>query len=541
MATPRVLVLAVHRFRVDRLISLLPATGELGSLAGGQGRAAEVLVALGDDAALFVQVDDDGSDAGPPERAAGLQPVQPGHEDEAVALGEKHGYRNAQATVIAPTGTISFLMDCDTTGIEPGYQLVQYKELAGGGSMVLVNRSVHLGLQALDYTEGQIAQLEAMLKDGDVEGFMNQLAREDRPVFAGANEINAKGHIDMMAAVQPFISGAISKTINMPEDALVEDVEWAYRYAWEVGCKDIAIYRDQSKVRQVLGSAPKKEKQDSQTFIENVTVNVNEAWEDLLPSELVEEVVAAGGLASYLEQLKKPAYEKPTLTPIEILERRRMPRTGDAKRHKIHIRSSLGENEGYILVGQYADGTPGEIFLEGFGKHGGFTQNAMSVAATMISIMLQYGIPLEVIVRKIAWVADETGGIVVPGDEPPVIREAKSIVDYIARWLIGTYGTIDQAEEFGVMTDDVKARKVAQLDAQQAVIGVDHTTELDITIMRQSDLTPSASNSGATATMVPLKMREAGSGPACTVCGTRMQRTGSCHTCPSCGTTTGCG
>lgn len=435
---------------------------------------------------------------------------------EAFAIGTADGYRNAQATVIAPTGTISFLMQCDTTGIEPGFSLVQYKELAGGGSMVLINGSVHEGLRSLGYTSDRIKELELLLENGDVDRFSKSLGGDDHLVFAGAGDISPTGHIKMMAAVQPFVSGSISKTINMDESATVADINEAYVYAWQLGVKDLAIYRNNSKARQVISTAPKKD-------YEAPVVT------DLGPVDVKIDVPE---LAAMVESFGPPEHDDGRL------ERRRMPRTRQSVTHKIHIKSSLGENEGYIQVGMYPDGSPGELFVAGFGKHGGFTQNALSALATAMSIGLQYGIPLEVFTRKLAWVADETGGMVVPGDEPMAIRETKSIIDYIARWLVGQFGTVDQHDDHGVLTPALKARKSAELDAIAAQ---------EDTVIKW-DMSSHASNgavdlhtNGAAALVERVKHLQAGDGPGCPECSTRMQRTGGCHTCPQCGFNTGCG
>src|SRR3954447_24395675 len=272
--------------------------------------------------------------------------------DQAVAAGDAHGYRNAQATVLAPTGTISFLMDCDTTGVEPDFSLVKFKELVGGGQMTIVNRTVPLALETLGYTDEQIEVIERHINEqGTIVGAPH-LADEHLPVFdvaVGERAISPMGHITMMGAVQPFISGAISKTVNMPESSTVQDIEDAYVQAWRLGIKALAIYRDGSKTAQALRTDAQKEKDAP------------------VPAEIAEVVAAT----------PQPA-------------RRRMPRERQSITHKF----SIGGHEGYITAGMYEDGTIGEIFLTDIGKEGSTLRGMMNSFATAISIALQYGVPL---------------------------------------------------------------------------------------------------------------------------------------------------
>ncbi|MGI8802859.1 MAG: vitamin B12-dependent ribonucleotide reductase, partial [Solirubrobacteraceae bacterium] len=279
--------------------------------------------------------------------------------DEALALGDQFGYRNAQATVLAPTGTISFLMDCDTTGVEPDFSLIKFKELVGGGQMTIVNRTVPLALTTLGYSDEQIEQIEAHINEhGTIIGAPG-LAAEHLPVFdvaVGERAISHMGHIKMMAAVQPFISGAISKTVNLPQTASVEDIADAYTQAWELGVKALAIYRDGSKTAQALRTDAQDEK--------GTPTPVN-----------IETAVAAAVAAAVA---KAPP------------RRRRMPQTRESITHKF----SIGGHEGYITAGTYEDGTLGEIFLTDIGKEGSTLRGMMNSFATGISIALQYGVPL---------------------------------------------------------------------------------------------------------------------------------------------------
>ena len=330
--------------------------------------------------------------------------------DEAVDFGEEHGYRNAQATVLAPTGTISFLMDCDTTGIEPDFSLVKFKELVGGGQMTIVNRTVPMALETLGYSEHEVEQIEAYINDkGTIVG-APALKDEHLPVFdvaVGERAISHAGHIKMMAAAQPFLSGAISKTVNLPQTASVEDITEAYTMGWELGLKALAIYRDGSKTAQALRT-------DAQ----------DEAGED-------EQVTA------------KP-------------ERRKMPKTRESVTHKF----SIAGHEGYITAGRYEDGTVGEIFLTDIGKEGSTLRGMMNAFATAISIGLQYGVPLETFVKKFSYMRFDPEGIT--GN--PEIPFAKSMPDYIMRWLASRFiDDLDDLEDLGILTAEVRARKEAQL------------------------------------------------------------------------------
>ncbi|MDP8943495.1 MAG: vitamin B12-dependent ribonucleotide reductase, partial [Actinomycetota bacterium] len=332
--------------------------------------------------------------------------------NEAVELGERHGYRNAQATVLAPTGTISFLMDCDTTGVEPDFSLAKFKELVGGGHMTIVNRTVPRALRTLGYSDEQIEQIEAHVDEhGTIVG-APALAAEHLPVFdvaVGERAISHMGHIKMMGAVQPFISGAISKTVNMPQETTVEDIADAYLQAWKLGVKALAIYRDGSKTAQALRT-------DAQ----------DEQGEDAEPA---------------------PA---PEPRPY----RRRMPRERQSITHKF----SIAGHEGYITAGMYEDGTVGEIFLTDIGKEGSTLRGMMNAFATSISIALQYGVPLETLVRKFCYMRFDPEGIT--GN--PEIPFAKSMPDYIMRWLASRFLDADVQEELGILTPEVRARKAAQ-------------------------------------------------------------------------------
>jgi ribonucleoside-diphosphate reductase alpha chain len=426
--------------------------------------------------------------------------------DEAVALGEQHGYRNAQATVLAPTGTISFLMDCDTTGIEPDFSLVKFKELVGGGQMKIVNRSVNLALETLGYSDSEIEQIDAYINEHNTIIGAPGLKEEHLPVFdvaVGERSISHTGHIEMMAAAQPFISGAISKTVNLPESASVDDIADAYTYGWKQGLKALAIYRDGSKTAQALSTNASEKKSE--------------------PAE------SAGEAAS----------------PV----RKKMPQERESITHKF----SVGMHEGYITAGKYADGELGEIFLTGIGKEGSTIKGLMNAFATAISIGLQYGVPLEDFVRKFSYMRFEPEGITTN----PEIPFAKSLPDYIMRWLASRFiDDVDYLEQLGIMTDEVRARKEAQQvfpieegngggnggNGHSNGEGNGHANgEGKAESETTSEVKPATAALTDTPPVHPAAIEGLELGPACDQCGGMMQRTGSCYTCSSCGNNTGCG
>jgi ribonucleoside-diphosphate reductase alpha chain len=407
--------------------------------------------------------------------------------------------------------TISFLMDCDTTGIEPDFSLVKFKELVGGGRMTIVNRTVPLALQTLGHTQNQIKQIEAHLAaQGTIVGAPG-LKEEHLPVFdvaVGERAIAPMGHIKMMAAAQPFLSGAISKTVNVPESTTVEDIAGVYTEGWKLGLKALAIYRDGSKTAQALRTDA-GEKKDASA----------EAAEAAAPAD-------------------EPA------RPV----RRRMPRERQSLTHKF----SVGGHEGYITAGEYDDGTLGEVFLTDVGKEGSTIKGLMNAFATAISIGLQYGVPLETFARKFAYVRFEPEGYT--GN--PEIPFAKSMPDYIMRWLAARYGDADLHEELGILTPEVRARKASE----EALLRGDTAGPSDSSD-GEGNGGPANGGNGSPANptgrarapkpptsaltdeppAIPAKLQGLDLGPACAQCGGMMQRTGSCYTCSSCGNNTGCG
>src|SRR3954465_6892980 len=431
--------------------------------------------------------------------------------DEAVELGEKNGYRNAQATVLAPTGTISFLMDCDTTGIEPDFSLVKFKELVGGGRMTIVNRTVPLALQTLGYSQAEIDQIVAYVDENGKMIGAPGLKDEHLPVFdvaVGERAISHMGHIKMMGAAQPFISGAISKTVNMPEESTVGDIADAYLQAWQLGVKALAIYRDGSKTAQALRTDAQKGKKE--------------------PADASDE----------------PVEPRPM--------RRKMPKERQSITHKF----SIAGHEGYITAGMYEDGTLGEFFLTDIGKEGSTLRGMMNAFATSVSIALQYGVPLETLVRKFSYMRFDPEG----ATGNPEIPFAKSMPDYIMRWLASRFLDVDIQEELGIMTPEVRARKAAQdalMRGDPAGPGAPAAAPAETNggngangggngHAKPKGSQPAKTVAAAEALtdsppVIPAKLVGLDLGPACSACGGMMQRTGSCYTCSSCGNNTGCG
>ena len=393
--------------------------------------------------------------------------------DEALDAGEVNGYRNAQATVLAPTGTISFLMDSDTTGVEPDFSLVKSKKLVGGGELTMVNKTVPMALEKLGYSPDETSEIEAYIDEKNTVVGAPYVKTEHYPVFdcaIGERAINYMGHVKMMGAVQPFISGAISKTVNMPEQVSVDDVAQLFMDSWKLGVKAIAIYRDNCKVAQPLSGKTDK---GATTLIAPATV-------------------AAGGVAAP--------------------RRRRLPED----RTEVGRKFRVGDYEGYIHVGLFEDGTPGDIFVD-IAKEGTTLAGLMNSFMISVSLGLQYGVPLEVYVSKFSHMRFEPSGLT--NDED--IRVAKSIVDYIFRWMGKKFLTVDQQEEAGILTPEIKARLAAAYANGGTTPGVNAAEE--------------AATPGQTALF-----NQWDDAQECARCGGRMIRTGSCYTCRDCGTNTGC-
>ena len=352
--------------------------------------------------------------------------------DEAVRLGELYGYRNAQATVLAPTGTIGFMMDCDTTGVEPDIALVKYKKLVGGGLMKIVNQTVPMALAKLGYTEPQIKAIVQFIDEHETIEGAPDLKAEHLPVFdcafkaqKGDRSIHYLGHIRMMGATQPFISGAISKTVNVPKAATVEEIMEAYIESWRLGAKAVSIYRDGSKRTQPLNTSKDKTQAE------------------------VEKVVASMG------------------QPV----RRRLP----DERHSLTHKFDIAGHEGYITVGLFEDGTPGELFLV-MAKEGSTISGFADAFAQAISYALQFGVPLQVLVDKFSHARFEPSGMT----KNPDIRFAKSIVDYIFRWLATKFLSNDAQFHAGVNNREERSADERSAEAPKAAAAQAGGQPLDV-------------------------------------------------------------
>jgi len=402
--------------------------------------------------------------------------------DEAVELGQLYGVRNSQASVLAPTGTIGLMMDCDTTGIEPDLGLVKVKKLVGGGTMHIVNQTVPRALTALGYTKKQNDEIIAYI---DVEKTITgapHLKPEHRAVFAcsmGDNSIHYLGHVKMMSAVQPFLSGAISKTVNMPEDATVEDIEQLHIDAWKLGLKAVAVYRDNCKVGQPLSMAKKEG-----------------AEEKPVASSIEDKIIVKGTV------------------------RRLLPKRRTSSTYKFHI----ADLSGFFTVSEYEDGTPGELFIN-VSKQGSTLSGLMDSFAISVSHGLQYGVPLKSYVKTLRGTSFAPAGIT----DDVEIRTASSITDYIIRRLALDYLSFDDRLELGLASlDDMP-------DLQTSLL-VEQTTDDQPTQASQQIVAPSLVEFSAETS----KKSADDTAPLCYSCGNQTQRSGSCYVCTSCGSTTGC-
>ncbi len=425
--------------------------------------------------------------------------------DDAVELGEKYGVRNAQASVLAPTGTIGLLMDCDTTGIEPDLGLVKTKKLVGGGNMSIVNQTVPRALRALGYSAEEIDVINEYIDEHKTIVGAPALRAEHMPVFAcsmGDNTIHYLGHVRMMGAVQPFISGAISKTVNMPEDATIEDVEQLHLDAWKLGVKAVAIYRDNCKVAQPLSTTKKA----------GATV------ESTLVAEAGEAVVSE--LAATVQRLEAELRQAKEHHVVVGAVRERLPR----RRKSGTFAFRVADCEGYVTVGEYEDGRPGEVFIK-VSKQGSTLAGIMDAFSISISLGLQHGVPLATYVRKYVNMKFEPSGMTDDSD----LRIATSLVDYIFRRLALDYLSRDEREDLGVMSTSERIQPTLPSIDEQAtqshgVSGLAKPVELT-----------SAPTSSA-----PMARSEQRDAPMCYSCGNAMQRAGSCYVCSSCGATSGC-
>jgi ribonucleoside-diphosphate reductase alpha chain len=417
--------------------------------------------------------------------------------DEALQHGEKHGYRNSQVTVLAPTGTIGFMMDCDTTGIEPDLALVKYKKLVGGGMIKIVNNTVPTALFKLGYTHEQTDAIVSYIDaTGTIEGAPH-IKDDDLAVFdcsfkpaKGTRSIHYTGHLRMMAAAQPFISGAISKTVNLPENASVEDIMDAYLQAWKLGLKAVAIYRDGCKKSQPLSAAGTKTAESSGRVGTG-------AW----PVQVLEE-----------EDLNAP----PRAVRHKLQE----------ERASITHKFKVGDHEGYITVGLYPNGEPGELFIT-MAKEGSTVSGLVDSFALAVSIALQHGVPLKLFCEKFAHTRFEPSG----WSGNPDIGYAKSIMDYIFRWLQLRFLTGQQQMLF----ENLRLKPVGALPSPDGVGDANGSTTPLRTENRELRTGSPVHAADALSSIVDL-----GDAPSCSFCGSIMTRNGSCYRCMSCGSTSGC-
>lgn len=430
-------------------------------------------------------LDDIDTDLAPPEVLSAARESW----DRAVADGEAHGVRNSQVSVLAPTGTIGLAMDCDTTGIEPDLALVKTKKLVGGGSLSIVNRTVPRALSRLGYDPAKVADIVAYLDLHHTIDGAPHVRDEHRPVFAtsmGDNVIAPRGHVGMMAAVQPFLSGAISKTVNLPESATVEDISDLYVDAWRLGLKALAVYRDNCKLGQPLSATAR-----------------------------------SGGRVADAAVLPAP-------------RRERMPRTRTSRTFEFRV----ADCKGFVTVGEYGDGRPGEMFLR-VSKQGSTLAGIMDAFSMSVSYGLQYGVPLRTFVRAFTSTRFEPAGIT----DDPDLRIATSILDYIFRRLAVDYLDFDERSELGILTSE--ERTVPDTPTLTSYTGTTAaSTTAETTTAATTTTAPTTDADAPAAPSAPGGLGAPSPGnpdaPYCMQCGVRMQRAGSCHACPSCGSTSGC-
>jgi ribonucleoside-diphosphate reductase alpha chain len=443
--------------------------------------------------------------------------------DKACELAGQFGVRNSQASVLAPTGTIGLMMDCDTTGIEPDLGLVKTKKLVGGGNMAIVNQTVPRALDRLGYDADQVEEIVAYIDENKSIVGAPHLSPEHLPVFAcsmGDNVIHHLGHVKMMAAVQPFISGAISKTVNMPEEATVDEVAQLHIDAWRLGVKAIAIYRDNCKVGQPL-STTKKEgaKDDPPTLFSTAT-----------PAEVATKVVE--------KVIKVPVREK--------LPRNRLSRTFEFR---------VADCKGFVTVGEYADGRPGEVFLK-VSKQGSTLAGLMDAFSISVSYGLQYGVPLRHFVEAFTNTRFEPAGIT----DDAELRIASSILDYIFRRMAVDYLRFEERAELGILTTGERTQPTLpgveetvietrqghdvpadppSFDSSSPLLTSDDAPR-EPSLLERAGVTDAERGRAGESPAVRQPAMASSDAPYCMQCGVQMQRAGSCHACPSCGSTSGC-
>ena len=481
----------------------------MGPFAGYHENAEAMLSVLRMHQAEAARIDED---VVPPELLSAAQESW----DQAVELAEVYGVRNSQASVLAPTGTIGLLMDCDTTGVEPDLGLVKTKKLVGGGTMSIVNQTVPRALAKLGYGPEQIEDIVTFVNEHMSIVEAPHLASEHLPVFAcsmGDNPIHYLGHIRMMGAVQPFISGAISKTVNMPEDVTVEDVEQLHIEAWRLGLKAVAIYRDNCKVAQPL-STTKKAGAAAGEGGDTAPAGSEAEARDRAIAERIAELEAA--LAHERARAESPL--------VVGAVRERLPRKRNSKTFSFRV----ADCEGYVTVGEYEDGRPGEVFVK-VSKQGSTLAGIMDAFSISVSLGLQHGVPLATFVRKYANMKFEPAGIT----DDPELRIASSLVDYIFRRLALDYLSQDERADLGVLS--------MQERTQPTLPGVEEMATPSIGLGEDGLSSASAiSPTVGYAHDLPSPRAAQLDAPLCYNCGDVMQRAGSCYVCASCGSTSGC-
>jgi len=425
--------------------------------------------------------------------------------DDACETAGVYGVRNSQASVLAPTGTIGLLMDCDTTGIEPDLGLCKMKKLVGGGTMTIVNQTVPRALKRLGYSPSQVDEIVAHIDEHKTILGAPHLDAGHIPVFAcsmGDNTIHYSGHVRMMAAAQPFLSGAISKTVNLPEEATVEEVEQLHIDSWQLGLKAVAIYRDNCKVAQPLATA----KKDSENRDDQV-----------------------GGLSQQATEIIERVVEK----VVEVPVREKLPRTRTSRTFEFRV----ADCKGFVTVGEYDDGRPGEVFVR-VSKQGSTLAGIMDAFAIAISHGLQYGVPLRSYVEAFAGMRFEPAGMT----DDPDIRMAQSLMDYLFRKLAVMYLSHNERAELNIFTISERMQPTLP-GVEESVIETVQGHDLPAdppSIESAAELAARLERQSATSSVRPPAQARAIDAPMCMQCGVTMQRAGSCHACPSCGNTSGC-
>ncbi|PHX93034.1 MAG: ribonucleoside-diphosphate reductase, adenosylcobalamin-dependent [Acidimicrobium sp.] len=426
--------------------------------------------------------------------------------DAAVRDGEEYGVRNSQASVLAPTGTIGLMMDCDTTGIEPDLGLVKFKKLVGGGNMTIVNQTVPRALNQLGYEAPVVDRIVAYIDENKTIVGSPDLKAEHLPVFAcsmGDNTIHYEGHVRMMGAAQPFLSGAISKTVNMPEEATIEDIEELHMLSWELGVKAVAVYRDNCKVGQPLSTMKKDGEQGSST---------------------------GGDSSGAATQVVERIIERVVHQPV----REKLPRSRRGRTFEFRV----ADCKGFATIGEYSDGRPGEVFLT-VSKQGSTLAGIMDAFAKSISYGLQYGVPMRAFIEAFVNTRFEPAGMT----DDPDIRMASSIVDYLFRRLAVEYLTADERSELGIYTREERLQPTlpgVEESITQTTQGTDVFADPK-TIPSASDLVAQIDAGTYSAPPSRGAKKAAGTGMICSSCGSaNMQRAGACYVCGDCGSSSGC-